>query len=323
MRKNVFVIGAGQLGSRHLQALKSVSIPLKISVVDPSPDSLSLSKERYEGLPEIHNHEINYCATIPPFKKVDLAIIASNSDTRRSIIEGLLSGSQVDYMVLEKILFNKKEDYLVVAGLLRENKVKAWVDCSMRTMPFYHGINSYFGSEPFVYTVTGSQYGLVTNSIHYIDHMAFLSGCLDYELDTSMLDLPAVPSKRKGFLELNGTLSVKFSHGCQGSFTCFADGSLPVMLEIMSPKARIVSREWEGKAWVSEAKENWAWKEIEAKIPYQSQMTAMVVEAIFRDGSSHLVEYSDSMKLHIPLLERLKDHLNRNSRIKYDHYPFT
>ena len=47
--KTVLVIGAGQLGSRHLQALKLVQNDLSISVVDPFQASLDVAKERFEG----------------------------------------------------------------------------------------------------------------------------------------------------------------------------------------------------------------------------------------------------------------------------------
>ena len=48
----IFIIGAGQIGSRHLQALRAVRIPLKISVIDPSTESLDLAKQRYEEMPK-------------------------------------------------------------------------------------------------------------------------------------------------------------------------------------------------------------------------------------------------------------------------------
>ena len=47
--KRIFIIGAGQLGSRHLQALKSSSNSLNIFIVDPSLESLNIAKEEKSG----------------------------------------------------------------------------------------------------------------------------------------------------------------------------------------------------------------------------------------------------------------------------------
>ncbi len=45
---NVAIIGAGQLGSRHLQGLKLSSSPLSITVMDSNDESLRVAKERYD-----------------------------------------------------------------------------------------------------------------------------------------------------------------------------------------------------------------------------------------------------------------------------------
>lgn len=322
--KNIFIVGAGQLGSRHLQALKSVEIPLDITVVDPSESSLNTAKERYYGTSGATDHKVKYLQKIPgSFEKIDIAIIPSNSNVRRSIVETLLANGRVEYMVLEKLLFDKEEDYHSINLLLKEKSVKAWVNCSMRTMPFYNGLEQLFKGKKFIYNVTGSQFGLITNAIHYIDHISFLSDCLSYDVDTSMLQFPPIQSKRPGFLELNGTLSVRFSNGCSGLFTCFPEGKLPVLVEIISDNIRLLSKEWENKALICEEKENWQWKEVDATIPFQSQMTGKVVIDILSRGQCALVEYEDSMKLHIPLLEGLQSFLTARSGSKYDAYPFT
>jgi hypothetical protein len=87
-------------------------------------------------------------------------------------------------------------------------------------------------SKNFNYNVTGSNYGLVTNAIHYLDYASWLSGTTDYSLDFSQLDTKVVESKRKGYLELNGTLRANFKSGAVASVTCFAKGSLPIVVEV-------------------------------------------------------------------------------------------
>lgn len=322
--KTIFIIGAGQLGSRHLQALKSVDIPLDITVVDPSNDSLKTARERYEGIPGVQTHRVMYLNEIPAsFDAVDIAIVPSNSNVRRLIVETLLGNGRVRSIVLEKLLFDRKDDYQHIQQLFKSKKVAAWVNCSMRTMPFYAGLKNQFEGTLFVYSVTGSQFGLITNAIHYIDHIAYLSGSNTYAIDTRMLQYPPIESKRKGFLEINGTLTVYFSNGCTGIFTCFPDGSLPIMVEIMSPDTRVISKEWEGKALISEKKGDWKWHEVDAVIPFQSQMTTKVVTDILTKGTCDLVTYDESMKTHVTLLEGISTFLRSRGEQSHQHYPFT
>lgn len=321
----IMIIGAGQLGSRHLQALANVRLPFSITVVDPSEESLRVAKERYESISQTGTqHAIRFSQTIEPQPEgVDIAIIPTNSDVRRSVVEKLLSTSRVRYLVLEKLLFGKREDYDAIQSLLDKHHVTAWVNCSMRTMPFYADLKSRLNSSTIQYDVFASQMGLATISIHFIDHIAYLTGGKIYTVDTSHLDPISIPSKRRGFLEFNGTLQVTFENGSIGTFTCYEDGDAPMQVNISNKMFRCISREWEKKAWVAESKTGWIWKEEEADIPYQSSMTATVVEDILQTETCALVPYTESAALHIPLLEALQDFLRSHSSETFDHYPFT
>lgn len=322
--RSIFIVGAGQLGSRHLQALKAVDAPIDITVVDPLDAALQTARERYDDIPGIQTHRVRYLTEIPDsFDPVDVAIVPSNSDVRRSIVEMLLSRGTVRSMVLEKLLFDRRDDYAAVRDLLLKKNVRAWVNCSMRTMPFYAGLRPLFSKVPFTYQVTGSQFGLVTNAIHYIDHMAYLSGDTRFTLDTALLHHPPIQSKRTGFLELTGTLIARFENGCTGVLSCFPAGSLPVLVEINSPDLRLLSREWERKAWISRAADGWAWQEVDAAIPYQSQMTAQVVNEILTRGKCDLVPYEESMRLHLQMLEPLQDFLESRGSDTQGRYQFT
>lgn len=324
--KNICILGAGNIGSRHLQALKNVRTPLSICVVDTSPDSISQAKERYKSFPGLVNskHQLSFCQGFEELpEQIDVAIIATTSGVRREVCEKLLNRASVKFMILEKLLFQKKDDYLFIQKLLKDKKCKGFVNCSMRTMPFYFNLRKKVKNLPFNYFVTGSQYGLITNAIHYIDHMAFLSGSLDFNVDISALDPVPIENRRRGFLELNGTLNVMFKNGSFGSFSCFPSGNAPVVVEIISPTFRCISKETERKAYIANANKKWIWEEIETDIPYQSQMTDIIVEDLLNKGNCQLVSYDESAKIHLTLLESLLKFLNRYSKEPLSTYPFT
>jgi len=322
--KKICIIGAGNIGSRHLQAVKKISTPVSIEVIDPSPTALETAKERYDQISSTQKHQILYLQNMENMSnEFDIAIIATSSNIRRQVIENLLSKATVKYLILEKILFQNKKDYIFIEKLLKKHVKKTWINFSMRTMPFYFDLKKKLNGTSVQLNVSGSDYGLVTNAIHYIDYLAFLTNCNDFTVETSGLEKKIVESKRPGFLELNGTLNVNFKNGSFASIICYPDNNAPVIVEILSKNYRCISKESEKKAWISEPSNDWNWTEIDSNLPYQSEMTNIVAEDIFKSGICNLATYKQASKLHLTLLDGLLKFINKVSRKKYTLYPFT
>lgn len=321
--KNVCIVGAGNIGSRHLQGLKKVTLPLNIEVVDPSAESLGVAKQRYEQVDSPITHKVNFLQNLNSLSKnIDLAIIATSSNIRRKVIEELLKKSDIKYLILEKILFQKKADYLFIEKLLKKKSIKTWVDFSMRTMPLYHDLKANLKGK-IQMTASGSQYGLITNTIHFLDYIAFLTDCYDFRITTEGLERRLIASKRPGFWELNGTLSAYFKNGATGYFTCHAGSDAPFMIEVFSPQYRCISKESERKALISSPEGKWQWEEVNSNIPFQSEMTNLVAEDILKTGDCVLTSYSQALKIHLQLLESLREFINEFSDKRFDFYPFT
>jgi predicted dehydrogenase len=316
------VVGAGQLGSRHLQALQAVKGPLEIHVVDPSPASLKVAQERFEAIRQGGPHEIHFSQQFEKTGPTDVVIVATNADVRRKAVEDVLASSDVKYAVLEKLLFVDREDYAAVGRTLADARVQTWVNCPMRVMPVYEKIRAELGGQPISYRVTGSQFGMVTNAIHYIDHVVHLTDCESYVLDVSGLDKSPVPSKRAGFLELNGAMIARFADGSRCEITCYPTGNAPVVVEILNDAHRYIVRESEGKLWHSAASSNWTWTEEPATIPYQSQITTGVVDSLLSTGECGLAPYTTSAHVHLALLDPLRDFI-RSVSPGIESYPFT
>ena len=130
-------------------------------------------------------------------------------------------------------------------------------------------------------------------------------------------------SKRKGFYEMTGTYQVKFKSGSHGVFNCFSDGDAPIVIEAFNNKFRFISRESEGKIYVSKSENDWKWEEINFSIPYQSELTTTMVNDILDDLECKLPSFEESVEIHIPFLESLKDYMNEKSELLVNEYPFT
>ena len=320
--KTVTIVGAGQLGSRHLQALQAVETPLAIEVIDPSPTSLQVARERFEAVAKHDKHTIRYEQTFTGNAPVDIAIVATNADTRRVAVEGMLARGDVRALVLEKLLFTERGDYAAVAAKLTDKAVPTWVNCPMRVMPCYEEIRAELGGGPLHYRVTGSKFGLVTNAIHYIDHAAHLSGCDSFTLDVSGLSKDIIASKRAGFLELDGTLLAHFADGSRCEVVCHENGDAPVLVEIFNEQRRYIVMESAGRMLHASTGDGWVWHERPAVVPFQSQITANVVNNLLAGNACGLTSFDSSVKLHLALLDPLLK-LVQSSRPATNHYPFT
>lgn len=311
-RYNIAIIGVGQIGSRHLQALALLSCPVSIYLVDLSPASLATAVERFgqvKGLVHPENvHTLPHIEELP--ESIDLAIIASSAQVRRSLIDTLLAAKRVRYLILEKFLFQKPEDFDHIGNLIAGKKIPTWVNCPRRVVDFYKKLKTKIGaSQQVAFSVTGSQIGIGCNGIHYLDLMSFLTGELNFTLSPEGLDAGTIESKRPGFIEFTGCLQGFSANGSSFHLTSFAGGSSPTLVSIATETFTCVIREGEGKAWLSEQKNNWHWEEQACSIPFQSQITHLLVEEILQTGSSQLTTYGESKPLHLSVLKALMAHV--------------
>lgn len=316
-RKNICIIGVGQIGSRHLQALKAVKTPLQITVIDSSNNSLKIAKERYESMSTSGGeHILNYQKQLPENSIFDITIIATSSGPRADITKKLLKNNKVKYLILEKILFQNKNDYTEIEKLLAQHKIKTWVNCPMRMMPFYAGLKNEFDGKKITYILYGNQSGMATDLIHHIDFVSFLTGSTDLKTDTRLLDKKLRNSKRKGYLETTGSLSIYFKNESQLLVRCDNKGQSQKIIEIFDEEKKYTIFESEGKILISKAPD-WKLEEIKFNLPYQSQLTTILIENLISKGKCDLPTYKESAKLHLQTFEPIRKYF----KLKF--YPFT
>ncbi|MFA6013574.1 MAG: Gfo/Idh/MocA family oxidoreductase [Gallionellaceae bacterium] len=323
--KKIVIIGAGQLGSRHLQALSKIRFPVQIEVVDTIPASLETAKIRFEEMPNNLNvRAVKYLTSIQQLSKnIDFAIIATNADVRADVVRALLRLCDVQNILLEKVLFQKPDDYLQIYELLQEKNVKAWVNHPRRQFPFYKQLkNQLAGSKQISYQLQGGGWGLACNGLHMIDHLAFLSGESTLEISGAGLNPSIIQSKRKGFVEFSGALHGQVGHH-PFSLYCHQELS-PETITICSDNLNVIVDEANG--WIRFAsKENgWKWEEKKERIiSYQSELTNLVAEDVLNSGKCDLPTYDEAVKLHLPFIRCLMRHIEQVENNKHDLCPIT
>jgi len=310
----IAVVGAGNLGSRHLQALSLLDREAQIYVIDPSDRSLEVARSRFL---ETYNPDsaitVSYAKEIESLPEaVDVVINATSSDVRRKVIEKLLTGRRVKHLILEKVLFQEIEDYSAVGNLIEEKQVHTWVNCTRRAFPGYQWLRGELKGVRFLgLEVLGSQWGLASNCIHMLDLFSFLTGQADYLFNAVELDRDVVPSKRAGFCELTGTVRGTMGDSTSFSIASFQQGTLPLMVRIAADSIAVIIRETEGKAFIARGSDGWRWEDAPFQILYQSQVTHSIVKDLVDNGKCELPSYELSEKLHVPLIEMYLGHFRR------------
>lgn len=309
--KTIVIIGAGQLGSRHLQGLGTCLQPLSIHLLDPSAESLERARSRFaevDGATVRHTlHVATRVQELP--RQVDLAISATTADIRLASLRPLLAHAKVANLILEKVLFQTLVDYDDARTLLDTSKSRTWVNCPRRMFPFYAGLKEFFGDDaPTLMQVTGSNWGLGCNGVHFSDLFAFLTGNSELHYDTGMLDPQVYPSKRSGFFEIAGTLVGRHA-GAQLELQSTMNGSGRHLILLRAANKAALVDEVSGVARLLRG--DGTWSEEHFQVPYQSQLTGQAADDILNGRPVPLPNFETSARIHIALLTPLLAHFNR------------
>ncbi len=322
----IALIGAGQIGSRHLQALALTTIPISVEVVGRSSQSLVKAKERFE---EIQGtglvKSVKYFQTIKSLSNsIDIAIIATNADVRRKVIEELIQYKKTRFLLLEKVVFPSVQDFQAIIELLKINQVKAWVNCRRRMYTFYQEVQKNLGNgERIIYEEQGVNWGMGCNSIHSIDLISFVSGETDFRITSSELDIEILAGKRKGFLEFTGALYGISRNGSKFSLISYKESNAPRVIKISGNTSRYIIFESDGKLIQAHKSKSWEEEEVQIQFPSQSQLTHLVVSKILETGQCDLTPLELSFEFHKPLLEAFTQHLECVMKRSYERCPIT
>lgn len=323
--KKIVLIGAGQLGSRHLQGIAKSEIPISIEVVEPFAGSRETAKLRFEEIPSNTNiKNISFYESINQLSnELDLVIIATNADVRFKIIEELLKSRKVFNLVLEKVLFQKIEEYKLTDKLLKESNTKCWVNHPRRMFPFYQKLKKELKNASRIhFNISGGNWRLGCNGLHFLDCFSFLCENNNLELNLNLLEKEIYETKRSGFKEVNGLLCGNFDKSTF-SINCFPNNLSPVQFNITSDTLNILIDETSGWYKISEKNNNWENIEDKEKIIYfQSELTNLLINDIFNNDCK-LPTYDEAMKLHLIYLTNIINHINTFSNTKYDYCPIT
>jgi hypothetical protein len=311
----VAILGAGNIGTRHLQGLATATEPLNIHVVDPDPESHDLARERW-GVVDRPAHSVTYHRSTADIEtnRLPLAIIATTAATRRSAFEDLVETVPVDAVLFEKVLFQNPADYDHVAEILKNRNIAAWVNTPRRLWGTYQTIYEQVDSDRLDLEVSGTGWGMACNAVHFIDLLGWFSGSgsTPIQWDTTYLEDRLIDSNRPGFKEFLGKLVGGQPGGNTISLRCYFGRSTNLNVRITTPNQRwtiaetagVVTREFTHE-------EEWTTTLDPLDMSLQSDLTGSVAENILENGTCGLPTYTESTAAHLPFVRSLISHANK------------
>lgn len=324
--KNVIIIGAGQLGSRHLQGvLKYNKEALQVYVSDPSEEALAITEERAEEVE--NNHTIHYITGSSAYPDAaDVVIVATNSNVRELVTNDLLKNTKVKYLVLEKVLFQEPEAYERVAKVIAEHNVQTYVNHPRRLTPAYEDIAKTIkktNGRSF-FSVVGENWDLGCNALHMIDLFVYLSGSSLKSINTDGIDTKILDSKRKGYVEFTGSIT-----GLMDNNDAFAINSFPgdrgaLTVHIATNGNRWLVQEGGKKGLIHlNTDDKFAVAEKDFFQDYQSNLTTDIVADLLEKGSCNLPNYSVAAHTHKIFIDALLGKYNNITNLNELKCPIT
>jgi len=245
--KNIVLVGCGNIGSRHIQALTKLPFKIKLHLVEPSLESKNLTKSRLEEMDIDNIDELEwYNSTEESIPKSDLVIIATQSVGRADLIQNLLEKGHSRFLI-EKIVCQSTEEYKLLNSKFQEFDAKGWINTNRRYVESYHQLKNLIKNEPFYMYVIAGNVGLGSNAYHFIDLFSWFSNDQNISLNGDFLDSKTISNKRgKNLLEFSGKLICKNNmSSLMISFLSSID--TPVVLGFINNENHILINETEKK----------------------------------------------------------------------------
>ena len=247
-------------------------------------------------------HQVTFHSSLETIPlKLDIAVVATTARVRPQVVREIASYSSVRYWILEKVLAQSEaglDEIVAQVGL----GAKAWVNTPRRMLPWHQQIKSRLNHDgPLSLEVDGGSWGLACNTVHYLDMFAWWTGETLEEVDTQQLNSRWVEAKRPGNWEIFGTLHARFSGGSRAR--------LKVTSESFSYSFKLTDgiHSWsiDEEAGIAKRSDG---LNIPGRLPYQSEVSAGLVESILEHGCCSLPTLQDSVAIHRVFIRSMLEH---------------
>ena len=318
----VVIIGAGNIGSRHLQSICRLEIRMSVFIIDPSSESLNIAKRRLNEVKKRNNKSKFIFSKnqkeLP--KKIDLAIISTNSDARKKVIKSLIKKSNVNFFILEKFVFQSNKCFKEIISSFQSKNIKSWVNCPFRVFKSYKNLKNKIKNKNFKMKVHGGNWGMASNMLHYIDLFCFLTNSVNFKFEKNSLEEKVFKSKRKYYDEIKGIL--KITNNKNELVIEDNNSKKEVTVSINTCNYNYQIFELKNKVIIKNNRNN-KLKEKKFILPRQSEFGGSVIKKILLNRKSELIKLENSYKLQKKIISFLNLHFSKIYKKKINKCPIS
>ncbi|WP_455272849.1 Gfo/Idh/MocA family oxidoreductase [Rhizobium herbae] len=211
MIPTILVVGCGNIGRRHIEALAVAGVPMRVIGIEPGAEARVQADLLVAGI-------ANGSTVLADMDQVpdtsDLVIIATSSAHRRAAFETMLSRCTPKAVIFEKVLFTTRADLDAVGQVLADRGIPAYVNCGRRGFPAYDRLRELLATRTGLsMEVSGAGWNLGSNAIHFLDLAEHVLGDRVVALDEAGLDATPHPARIPGCVDLFGTLRGQLAGG--------------------------------------------------------------------------------------------------------------
>jgi hypothetical protein len=327
--KTIAIIGAGQLGSRHLQGVLKSELNFKVFVIDPNLASIEVARIRSKEI--AHNHEVYFKQEISELPlELNLVIVATNSDVRLNIIKKLISQSIIETLILEKVLFQALCEYKEALELFEESPTTVLVNHPRRMQELYLGLRHFIlgcPNEHFEVEFIGHNWGIGCNALHVSDIVEFLFDDFVMSYDCRHLDREILQSKRNNFIEFSGKL-IGTTHKGHNitlvSYNTIKNHQSYPQFTIKSPSVSIEVKEGSSEIIISTKKPKTSIQTMTfTPLLFQSDLSKIIADKALKGQIVGLTSLNEACRNHMSFVSCLINHLESINYITNDKCPIT
>lgn len=313
----ILLVGCGEIGSRHLQAVVRLPQVTRVEIVDPRPEAWALGRARVADVPDrCPATELRWLSALEEASPGGaLCIVATQAEGRSRLVREVAEQLGYRAFLLEKIVTQSVREIEELVAYVRQRELSVWVNFMTRAYPVFQRVKQRLDpEEPIFFSSVGGNRGLATNGMHDADLFACLDGASRIEpAGCALVDPILHPSKRgRTVFDLSGTL-----HGCTQKGSQMVLSYMPghagwPYITIATPRYRWIIDHVQHTMAESDAASGWAWRVVPCECNILvSQMTTVFAAEILAAGRCDLPTLAESLVAHRFILGELQPHFNR------------
>lgn len=243
----ILLVGAGNLGSRHLQSIAQLELPVKVVVVEPRQQAREIAYSRWQEIHSSALHSLSFEDINDVEPGFDFAIVATLSIDRLSMIERVLE-LNVRNILSEKVIFQSVQLYREALDLLSNSKSQIYINYIYRLSEVFQKMRQEFEKQVVDLDVNAGSVELGCNLVHYLDLCQFLNhGAEITNLEVDISESQNNNARHKRLMSFYGVATAKYSNGAILRVRLMNEENTDYTLKVAAHKQHYVVNETHGK----------------------------------------------------------------------------